>query len=161
MSSKPKGKRIGSRSDVQKAVEEKIVESIRKDFEDFSIEANVKLVISGTDTYICPDFYSSKGNIIGEIHTHLGRLKGSQTDKIASDILKMLLWEKVTGKEYKKYIYVCNNEELAQLQGKSALAVAIRQYGIRLRLYELGEDDAKKLESAMRRQNLVIKKDVK
>lgn len=66
--------------------------------------------------FICPDFYSVENKIIGEIHAHIGRLKGAQPDKIASDVLKMLFYEKVSGCNWKKYIAVCSKEELEQLK---------------------------------------------
>ena len=45
--------------------------------------------------YIEPDFYSEEERKVGEIHTHKGRLKPAQRHKVAGDILKMLLLDKV------------------------------------------------------------------
>ena len=86
------GKRNDSRSDVQKDVEKYVFEQICEQLGDTTIVDNARLSIDADGKIIiCPDFYSEESKIIGEIHAHIGRLKGSQPDKIASDILKMLL----------------------------------------------------------------------
>ena len=46
------------------------------------------------DIRICPDFYSKEDLIIGEVYTHLSRLKPEQMYKIEVDILKLLFLEK-------------------------------------------------------------------
>ena len=44
----------------------------------------------------------------------------------------MILLEKVTGKEYRKIIAICDLEEKKRLEGNSILAESIRQFGIEL-----------------------------
>lgn len=62
-------------------------------------------------TYIQPDFYSEEPGIIGEIFAHIGKPKKAQDNKIANDIWKMLLLEKITGKQFRKVIVVCDEAE--------------------------------------------------
>ena len=57
-------------------------------------------------TYIQPDFYSEEEYIIGEIFAHIGKHKKAQDNKIANNILKMLLFEKKTNKQYRKIVVV-------------------------------------------------------
>lgn len=96
-------------------------------------EKNPKLFLSNNAyTYIQPDFYSHKDCIIGEIFAHVGKPKKAQDNKIANDILKMLLLEKVEGKKYRKIIVVCDDAELKKLKGLSALSESIRQFDIEL-----------------------------
>ena len=76
-------------------------------------------------TYIQPDFYSHKDCIIGEIFAHVGKPKKAQDNKIANDILKMLLLEKVEEKKYRKIIVVCDDAELKKLKGLSALSESV------------------------------------
>lgn len=86
------------KSDVQQNIERYMFEQIKIRFEDSSFIENKELSINKEGKIIIrPDFYSSENKIIGEIHAHIGRLKGSQPDKIASDVLKMVLYEKVNG----------------------------------------------------------------
>lgn len=108
------------------------------------------------DIRICPDFYSEKDYIIGEIHTHLGRLKPVQLHKIEGDILKMLLFEKgQKGVKYTKMIVVCDMQEYEQLQGKFFVAEAIRQFDIELEYISLSKERIVQLQNVMENQNLV------
>ncbi len=146
-----------SDSDVQCDIETYIFGEIKKKLLCDNLQANVILTLSEeNDIRICPDFYSEKDLIIGEIHTHLGRLKSAQLHKIKGDILKMLLWEKCQGEtKYTKIIVVCNMDEFKQLQGKSFVAEAIRQFDIKLEYVPLEKQDIVKLEKAMQDQNLL------
>ncbi|MFQ9703194.1 MAG: hypothetical protein ACLR0U_15560 [Enterocloster clostridioformis] len=68
---------------------------------------------------------------MGEIFSHIGKPKKAQNNKIANDILKMLLLDRITGKTYRKIIVVCDEIEWKKLNGKSLfLAETIRQFGI-------------------------------
>ena len=90
--------------------------------------------------HIQPDFYSEQDCIIGEIFAHIGKPKKAQDNKIANDILKMLLLEKKTNKQYRKIVVVCDEAEEKKLQGLSALAESIRQFDIEIMYIELDED---------------------
>ena len=86
----------------QVLAEEKIFTLVEKSL-NVSLEKNPKLYLSSNEyTYIQPDFYSAEHCIVGEIFAHIGKPKKAQDNKIANDILKMLLLEKITGKQYKK-----------------------------------------------------------
>ena len=148
-------KRENSRSDVQKSIEKYMLEQIRIMLNDSTLVGDSKIIFNDGKTEICPDIYSEQNRIIGEIHAHIGRLKGSQPDKIASDILKMLLYEKKTEFEWKKYIAICDIDEYEQLRGNSFLAEAIREYGIELLLVDLPKELRDKLLKCMKRQNLL------
>ena len=112
-------------------------------------------VNSADGIYIKPDFYSEERRIIGEIHTHAGRLKGAQPKKIAGDILKMLLHDQVNQCKFEKYIVVCAQEEHDQLTGNSALAEAIRQFHIHVLLIPLNENERKTLQAVMKKHNFL------
>ena len=86
----------------QVLAEEKIFTLVEKSL-NISLEKNPKLYLSNNEyTYIQPDFYSAEHCIVGEMFAHIGKPKKAQDNKIANDILKMLLLEKITGKQYKK-----------------------------------------------------------
>ena len=87
-----------------------------------------------------PDFYSEEQLIVGEIFAHVGKPKKAQDNKVANDILKMLLLEKTTGKQYRKIIVVCDASEKKKLEGKSVLAESIRQFGIEILCVEIDTD---------------------
>lgn len=107
-------------------------------------------------TYIQPDFYSEEKRIVGEIFTHIGKPKKAQDNKIANDILKMLLLEKVTGKQYRKIIVVCDEAERRKLEdGSSALAESIRQFDIEVMYIEIDNELRNKLLNVQKRQKMV------
>ena len=149
-------KRHLSDSDVQCNIEKYIFDEIKKNLLCENLQSNVILTLSEENNIrICPDFYSEKAHIIGEIHTHLGRLKPAQFHKIEGDILKMLLFEKgQKGVKYTKMIVVCDIQEYEQLKGKSFVAEAIRQFDIRLKYVPLNKERIVQLQDAMEKQNL-------
>lgn len=129
-----------SSSHVQMQAEEMIVHNVECIL-DMKLEKNKKIYLAdNVFTYIQPDFYSEENNIIGEIFAHIGKPKKAQDNKIANDILKMLLLEKITGKQFKKIICVCDELEKNKLQGQSVLAESIRQFGIEIMYVELEEN---------------------
>ena len=149
-------KRHLSDSDVQCNIEKYIFDEIKKNLLCENLQSNVILTLSEeNDIRICPDFYSEKDHIIGEIHTHLGRLKPAQLHKIEGDILKILLFEKEQeGVKYTKMIVVCDMQEYEQLKGKSFVAEAIRQFGIKLEHIPLKAEQIIQLKNTMKNQNL-------
>jgi hypothetical protein len=104
--------------------------------------------------YIKPDFYSEEKRIVGEIHTHKGRLKPAQRHKVAGDVLKMLLLDKVHDTTYTKYIVVCSDEEEKQLKGDSHLAFTLKTFKIEVKKITLSEELDKKLEETMKNQDM-------
>lgn len=149
-------KRHLSDSDVQCNIENYIFDEIKKKLLCENLQQNVTLTLAEeNDIRICPDFYSEKDHIIGEIYTHLGRLKPAQLHKIEGDILKMLLFEKEQkGVKYIKMIVVCDMQEYEQLRGKSFVEEAIRQFDIKLEYISLNKEQSVQLQNAMENQNL-------
>lgn len=89
---------------------------------------------------IQPDFYSENAHIVGEIYAHIGKSKSGQDRKIAKDILKMLLIEKIKGEEYRKIIVVCDEEERKKLEGDSMIAESIKEFNIEVKMINIEPD---------------------
>lgn len=120
------------------------------------LEQNRKIYLADNAfTYIQPDFYSEEDLVIGEIFAHIGKNKKAQNNKIANDVLKMLLLEKVTGKQYRKILVVCDEDELKKLTGLSSLAESIRQFGVEVMYVEIDEELRKSLLRAQDRQKMM------
>lgn len=149
------GKRYSSDSKVQRKTEEIIFENLKSKLKCNDLQSNARILISKENNiWICPDFYSEEKHIIGEIHTHLGKLKSAQLHKIEGDILKMVLFEKChNGERYRKMIAVCDIEEYNQLSGNSFVAEAIRQFDIELHYASLEQTQINEIKQAMQEQN--------
>ena len=120
------------------------------------LEKNKKLYLTDNAfTYIQPDFYSEADNVIGEIFAHIGKPKKAQDNKIANDILKMLLLEKTTGRQFRKIIAVCDDLERKKLQGQSVLAESIRQFGIEIIKIEIDDTLRNMILNAQKRQKMI------
>ena len=92
------------------------------------LENNKKIFLADNAfTYIQPDFYSESELIVGEIFAHIGKPKKAQDNKIANDVLKMLLLEKITGKQFRKIIVVCDEEEQKKLYKEQKESTTIRK----------------------------------
>ena len=134
--------------------EEKIFTLVEKSL-NVSLEKNPKLYLSNNEyTYIQPDFYSAEHCIVGEIFAHIGKPKKAQDNKIANDILKMLLLEKISGKHYRKIIVVCDELEEKKLKGFSALSESIRQFGIEIMYVQIDEQLRQEIIDAQERQKM-------
>ena len=148
-------KRIESRSDVQKDIEEHMLERIQVKLGRIILKGNKRRYLDAENkVYIYPDFFSEREKVIGEIHAHIGRLKPAQQHKIAADALKMILHDKACGDEYHKYIAVCDISEYECLTGESYLAKALREFEIDVLMVEIPENMRRRLRDAMKRQDL-------
>ena len=138
----------------QMCAEEKIFSLVEKAL-NVPLEKNPKLYLANNEyTYIQPDFYSAERCIIGEIFAHVGKPKKAQDNKIANDILKMLLLEKISGKHYRKIIVVCDELEEKKLKGFSALSESIRQFGIEIMYMQIDEQLRQEIIKAQERQKM-------
>ena len=150
-------KRKESDSSFQREIEKAILQDIKTYLNIMELSTNVVLHLKNNDKVtIIPDVYSEEDCIIGEIHTHPGKLKAAQRNKVATDILKMLLFEKDYGKPFRKIIIVTGKEEYDQLNRNSYLSEAIKQYGIEVMLCELSESQKKQLSEVVQKQNLTF-----
>ena len=144
-----------SNSDLQVRIE-KI--QIRK------LEEKINITDIGNDSYlyfnsdmgskIKPDIYSSKHHIIGEVYSHLGKLKSSQLDKVTADILKMILFEEDAGVSYKKYYVVCDKAVEESMRGNAVIRNAIKMHDIQIECFELDEPLYSELKQTMIRQDI-------
>lgn len=138
----------------QMRAEEKIFSLVEKNL-GVKLEKNPKLFLANNEyTYIQPDFYSADNCIIGEIFAHIGKPKKAQDNKIANDILKMLLFEKIAKRSYRKIIVVCDEAEKKKLQGMSALSESIRQFGIEILYIQIDEQLRQEILNAQERQKM-------
>ncbi|MBR6717223.1 MAG: hypothetical protein IKI77_02635 [Oscillospiraceae bacterium] len=145
------------RSVVQQDLEKTIVEWLKQELHADDLESNVSLPLpQHPEVSIRPDFYSESHKIIGEIHTHLGQLKSAQRHKVAADIMKLHLFD--PEQKYQKYYVVCSSAEWDLLHGKSYLAAAVKQFGIKPMKYEPDDAERAALEDAMRKQNMFREK---
>ena len=120
------------------------------------LEPNCKIYFAGNAfTYIQPDFYSETECVVGEIFAHIGKPKKAQDNKIANDILKMLLLDNVKGKTFRKILVVCDKAELKKLTGLSVLAESIRRFGVEVMYVEIDENLRNRLLGAQTRQKMV------
>lgn len=143
-------------SETQRKIENKQFKRFQEKHQIPALKQNPSLPLNSNPICtIVPDFYSEAAGVIGEIHTHPGKLKPSQSKKVAADVLKMLLYEKDCGHKLKKYLIVCSEEEYKQLTGSSNLAEAIRLFEIEVLYMPLPNDESVRLEQAVERQNLL------
>lgn len=143
-----------SSSHVQMQAENLIFQRVEELLE-IRFERNKKIYLADNAfTYMQPDFYSEEHRIVGEIFAHIGKPKKAQDNKIANDILKMLLLEKITGKQYRKILVVCDAAEKKKLEGQSVLAESIRQFRIEVMHIEIDEETKLQIMAAQELQKM-------
>jgi hypothetical protein len=138
----------------QTRAEDRIFAQVEKAL-NIQLEKNPKLYLANNEyTYIQPDFYSAEHCVVGEIFAHIGKPKKAQDNKIANDILKMLLLEKIAGRQYRKIIVVCDEQEKKKLKGASALGESIRQFGVEIMYIQIDEKLRREILDAQERQKM-------
>ena len=143
-----------SSSHVQMQAENLIFQRVEELLE-IRFERNKKIYLADNAfTYMQPDFCSEEHRIVGEIFAHIGKPKKAQDNKIANDILKMLLLEKITGKQYRKILVVCDAAEKKKLEGQSVLAESIRQFRIEVMHIEIDEETKLQIMAAQELQKM-------
>ncbi len=85
---------------------------------------------------------------------NIGKPKKAQDNKIVNDILKMLLLEKIAGRQYRKIIVVCDEQEEKKLKGASALGESIRQFGVEVMYIQIDEKLRREILDAQERQKM-------
>lgn len=148
--------RDDSRSDVQQDLEKICVLELEKllGFDHLHNEKLLHFKSPYIKTAIKPDIYSENDKIIGEVHTHIGKLKAAQVDKLAGDILKMIAYEANLGEPLRKILVVCDEEEERFLRGDAFIATAIELYGIEVHNIPLNSFQRDRLMNAMKNQSL-------
>jgi hypothetical protein len=141
-----------SNSDEQQSVEQYVVSVLNERLCLNLAHRSLKLT-DGISVQI--DGFDEKSKTICEIYARIGRLKGSQPDKIASDILKMQFIERHVGGHWNKIICFCDDDASSVLSRKSWLAKAARSLGINVQVVYLPEDLKSKVISAQNRQKMV------
>lgn len=136
----------------QQMAEQVIFEKV-KGWLNADLKENTKIFVG--NTYMQPDFYSEDEGIIGEIFAHIGKPNKGQDNKIANDVLKMLLLEKLEKRIYRKIIVVCDEQERNKLEGTSVLAECLRQFGVEVKMIEIDADLRIMLTAAQGRQRMV------
>ena len=112
-------------------------------------------VSKGKTIEICLDGLQEDGKIchIVEIYARRKPLKAGNTNKITKDILKMIFYEKLVGKKYKKYFIVANSKIKQKFdRGKSWLAALCAIFEIGVCAAELTKSEIQKIEKAQTRQ---------
>jgi hypothetical protein len=143
-----------SSSHVQQKAEDVMFQKVRE-LLNVGLERNKKIYLADNAfTYMQPDFYSEEHRIVGEIFAHIGKPKKAQDNKIANDILKMLLLERTTGSQYRKILVVCDLDEKKKLQGQSVLAESIRQFNIEIMYVEVDAETQKQILAAQALQKM-------
>jgi len=101
------------------------------------------------------DGFDKKKSVLCEIYARVGKLKGSQPDKLASDLLKMALVEKLTDRVWRKIMCFCDESAAMTLKGRSWLAAAAEHFAVEVIVVEIPEKIRESLITAQKRQVMV------
>lgn len=115
-----------SDSDVQLRAESELVRALATTLK-FELVSS-QLVLD--DCRIQIDGLNEKRRVACEAFARLGELKAGQKRKLGSDILKLLMLERVKGGEWRKILVVAGEETAAWLSGSSWQARAVREFSI-------------------------------
>jgi hypothetical protein len=114
--------------------------------------ASVRLE-NGTEVQI--DGIDKSRRVLCEVYAHIGTMKGSQPDKVATDMLKLILVEPKHGRRWRKILCFADKEAMSRFSGKSWLAEAVQMFHFELELATLPRKARIKVARAQRRQTMV------
>ena len=109
----------------------------------------------GNGVMVKIDGVNHQHRVLCEIYSRVGKLKGSQPDKLASDVLKLLTVERVLGGKWRKVICFADSQAAKCVQGKSWLALATRQAEFDVVVVELSDSERNIILAAQNRQIMV------
>ena len=114
--------------------------------ETLDLGAGVKINIDGI---------SRDKRILCEIYSRIGRLKSAQSDKVAADMLKLMLAEKALGGPWRKIICLADADAAKSFQGRTWLGAAVRGFGFELHVVDVPPDVRSGLLAAQAKQIMV------
>ena len=101
------------------------------------------------------DGISRDERILCEIYSRIGRLKSAQSDKVATDMLKLLLAEKTLGGQWRKIICLADADAALSFQGRTWLGAAVRNFGFELHVVDVSPDVRASLLAAQAKQIMI------
>ena len=99
------------------------------------------------------DGYSDDPPVLCEAWAHIGKPKGSQPDKVMSDLVKLLFCEERLGKKFRKILLFSDEVVSQHFSGNSWQAMCLRDHGIELMALPLPVDLLNKVSKAQERQH--------
>lgn len=109
------------------------------------------------DIGVKPDAINQVNKVVVEVYARIGEVKGGQLHKIKGDILKLALIEKKLGSDWRKIMCFASNEAAKYVRGKSWVAEAAREFGVKIHVVQLSEEQKKIVILAQKRQRMVNK----
>lgn len=103
-------------------------------------------------TYVQCDGIDESAKCICEIYAHIGALKAAQKHKLSTDLLKMLLVERVKGSSWRKIYCFADKTAAAELQGSSWRSLISSALDVEIHSFDLPEEEKQKIINAQKRQ---------
>ena len=151
-------KRSNSNSNYQVQIEKIQIKKLEEKLNIPNLANGSNICFQGdSNTKIRPDIYSAEHLIIGEVYTHLGKLKSAQMHKISADFLKLILFKEDSKADYQMYYIICDEAVRDSMLGNAVISNAIRLHGIKIECFELDESMKTTLKETMRKQDLTLK----
>ena len=151
-------KRNNSNSSLQVKLEKLQIRKLEEKLKIFDLANNSYICFKhDPNTIIKPDIYSAEHHIIGEVYTHLGKLKSAQMHKIMADMLKLILFKEDSGEEYKMYYVICDETVKDSMFGNGVISNAIKLHNIEIECFELDEALTVSLKNTMKKQDLTAR----
>ena len=103
------------------------------------------------------DAISEQHSVLVEVYARQGKLKSAQRHKVANDALKMMLYEAIQGRQYKKFfVFSCEDAKKSFQTGwRGSLD---KHLDIRFELIRLPDDMRELVLMAQREQNMNARK---
>ncbi len=111
-----------------------------------------KVLQLGDDCTIQIDGYSDEPPVVCEAWAHIGKLRGSQPDKVMADAFKLLFCEKLLRKKFRKILLFADDNAKRYFSGVNWQAKCLREHNIEVIALRLPAALLNKIAKAQERQ---------
>jgi hypothetical protein len=114
----------------------------------------------GEDACVEVDGVNTEQRVICEIYCRIGRLLPAQKKKIAADILKLMVTERVLAGRWRKILCFADAGAAGEVRGRSWLAKAVALEGIEILVLDLPAETRASIVAAQARQVMINKEEI-
>ena len=130
-------------------------ELVRQLSVDLGVPLETSRIDLGKGAHIVADGFNRDHRILCEAYAHIGLTRGSQSHKIARDILKMLAAEKRLDGQWRKILCFADRSAAQCVCGRSWLAAVCSDLGVAVKVFSLPADLHAAVVAAQKRQVMV------
>ena len=141
-----------SDSSAQRKAEQELIQGLSTRIQ---VQLKAEHLNVGSRVPIQIDGFSLEHRVLAEAFARIGDLKPAQTQKVLSDILKMLFIEKFQGGSWRKILVFADDITARTIKSSSWVAKAVTAFGIEVEIVSLSKPTRENILQAQELQKMI------